>query len=143
MRRRNPGGEDRSAGGNTDGRCRSTRTRTKALKTNIDAGTPILGRARRAHRISRLGREKANRWEQTSRGHAGGDEPSGLCERNKSLKGNPTSATGLKMVGRRGEEQVAERPKKPVSGTVAGGVGPAGGALTKVGEYVDSPCFMR
>jgi hypothetical protein len=44
---------------------------------------------RRAHRIPRLGRGKANRWEQTSRGHADGDEPSGLRERNKPLKGQP------------------------------------------------------
>jgi hypothetical protein len=36
------------------------------------------------------------------------------------------------MVGRRGEEEVAERPKKPVSGAVAGGVGPTGGARMKV-----------
>jgi hypothetical protein len=37
------------------------------------------------------------------------------------------NVTGLKMAGRRREEQVAERLRKPVSGTVAGGVGPAGG----------------
>ena len=37
------------------------------------------------------------------------------------------NATCLKMAGRRREKQVAERLRKPVSGTVAGGVGPAGG----------------
>ena len=36
------------------------------------------------------------------------------------------NATCLKMVGGRQEEQVAERLRKPVSGTVAGGSGPAG-----------------
>jgi hypothetical protein len=36
------------------------------------------------------------------------------------------SATCLKMAGRLGEEETAERLGKPVSGTVTGGVGPAG-----------------
>jgi hypothetical protein len=36
-------------------------------------------------------------------------------------------ATRLKMAGRRREEEAAERLGKPVSGTVAGGVGSAGG----------------
>jgi hypothetical protein len=44
----------------------------------------------------------------------------------KPLKGNPTSVTGLKMVGRWAEEEAAERLGKPASGTVAGGMGPAG-----------------
>jgi hypothetical protein len=39
---------------------------------------------------------------------------------------NPKSATCLKMAGRRGEEEVAERLGKPVSDTEAGGVETAG-----------------
>jgi hypothetical protein len=35
------------------------------------------------------------------------------------------NATCLKMAGWQGEEKVAERLRKPVSGTVAGGLGPA------------------
>jgi hypothetical protein len=38
-------------------------------------------------------------------------------------RANPMNATYLKMVGRQGEVKVAERLRKPVSGTVAGGVG--------------------
>jgi hypothetical protein len=34
------------------------------------------------------------------------------------------NATCLKRAGGQGEEKVAERLRKPVSGTVAGGVGP-------------------
>ena len=37
------------------------------------------------------------------------------------------NATCLKTAGRHGEGKVAERLRKPVSGTVAGGVGPTGG----------------
>jgi len=37
------------------------------------------------------------------------------------------SATCLKMTGRYQEEQVAERLRKPASGTVVGGVGATGG----------------
>jgi hypothetical protein len=42
------------------------------------------------------------------------------------------NATYLKMVGRQQEEQVAERLRKPESGTVAGGVGPVSGHLVAV-----------
>jgi hypothetical protein len=41
-------------------------------------------------------------------------------------RANPTNVTCLKMTGRQREEQVAERLRKPVSGTVASGVGPTG-----------------
>jgi len=41
-------------------------------------------------------------------------------------RANPKSATCLKMAGRWREEEAAERLGKPVSGTVAGGMGPAG-----------------
>jgi len=51
----------------------------------------------------------------------------GFVRGSNPCRENPRSATHLKMVGRRREEQVAERLRKPVSGTVVGGVGPAGG----------------
>ena len=51
----------------------------------------------------------------------------GFVRGSNPCRVNPRSATHLKMVGRRREEQVAERLRKPVSGAVAGGVGPAGG----------------
>jgi len=53
------------------------------------------------------------------------------------------------MVGRWREEEVAERLEKPVSGTVVGGVGPAGetretgGPSRATGADVDSLLFMR
>jgi hypothetical protein len=65
------------------------------------------------------------------------------------------NATYLKMVGRqRKRRNVAERLRKPVSGTVAGGVGPVGGQLAAVfgllsgslpvrRKDVDSGCLMR
>jgi hypothetical protein len=52
---------------------------------------------------------------------------------------NPTNATHLKMVGRRGEEEVAERLRKPVSDTVVGRVGPAGRNPGKTGEPTGQP----
>jgi len=65
------------------------------------------------------------------------------------------NATYLKMVGRqRKRRNVAERLRKPVGGTVAGGVGPVGGQLAAVfgllsgslpvkRKDVDSGCLMR
>lgn len=57
---------------------------------------------------------------------------------------NPKSATCLKMAGRRGEEEVAERLRKPASDTEAGGMGTVGspratgGAGRATGWIVDS-----
>jgi len=62
---------------------------------------------------------------------------------------DPTSATYVKIVGRRREEEVAERLGKPVSGTVTGGVGPVGetretGIPSRAtGADVDSLPLMR
>lgn len=50
----------------------------------------------------------------------------GATEKENPCRANPMSATCLKMAGRRGEEEAAERVGNPVSGTVVGGVGPAG-----------------
>lgn len=67
----------------------------------------------------------------TPRGHAGSDELSGLRERKKPLKGkNPKNASCLKMTAGQRKEKVTERLRKPVSGAVAGGVGPVGEQLT-------------
>lgn len=72
----------------------------------------------------------------------------GFAEGETPVGQNPTSATCLKMAGRLGEEETAERLGKPESGTVAGGVGPVGrarGAKSQrepdraTGKDVDSP----
>lgn len=49
----------------------------------------------------------------------------GFMEGTIPCRANPLDATCLKMAGRRGEEETAERLGKPASGTVVGRVGPA------------------
>jgi hypothetical protein len=86
----------------------------------------ILGNGRRACRFPRLdggsatGRRNVKRASRRRRvvGAAGTEQTPGGQ--------NPRSATCLKMAGRRREEEAAERWRKPVSGTVVGGVGSAG-----------------
>lgn len=50
----------------------------------------------------------------------------GFVKGRTPCRANPMSVTCLKMTGRWGEEKTAVRLRKPASGTVVGGVGPAG-----------------
>lgn len=102
-------GRSVTTGGNTTARCGSISTKTKALKTE------------------RLGASLGIAQKERHEGKPATTSRPGLRGGKKPLKGDPKSATRLKMAGGRGEEEAAERVRNPASGAVAGGLGTAGG----------------
>jgi hypothetical protein len=80
-----------------------------------------------------------NRREQRHEGTPVVTNHRGFSRGSNPWRVNPTNATHLKMVGRRGEEEVAARLGKPVSDTVVGGLGAVGRNPGKTGAPTGQP----